>query len=130
MKTEIKKSFFTALCLVLCGAASGAVNALIGTGGGIIITFVLSKLYSKDPDYSTKDLFSTVLLSVAIMSAGTCAIYLARGAVDISDALVFLPSAAVGGVLGALLLDKLDSGVFRRLFALLVIWAGISAVTK
>ena len=130
MKTEIKKSFFMTLGLGVCGILSGVINALIGTGGGIIITFVLSRLYSENPDYSTKDVFSMVLLSVAIMSAGTSVIYLSSGMFDISDALVFLPSAAAGGAVGALLLDKLDSAIFKKLFALLVIWAGISVMTR
>lgn len=130
MKTENKKSLFTTLCLGACGIISGTVNALIGTGGGIIITFVLSRLYSENPDYSTKDVFSMVLLSVAIISAGTSLIYLLNGMVDIYDALIFLPSAAAGGAVGALLLDKLDSAIFKKMFALLVIWAGVSVMTR
>jgi len=106
MKTEFKKSFFIAIMLGICGIAAGMINALIGTGGGIIITLVLSKLYSKNRSYSTKDVFSAVLLSVSIMTAGTVAIYFLNGTLDFSDALVYLPSAAAGGVAGALMLEK------------------------
>ena len=39
-------------------------------------------------------------------------------------------AAVPGGVLGAFLLDRLNSKTMKVIFALLVVWAGISMVIK
>lgn len=130
MKIREKKSVMTAVLLGLGGFLSGIVNALLGTGGGIIITFLLSKLYASSEEYSTKDIFSMTLSSVAIMSAGTAVIYLIKGFFKISDALLLTVPAAIGGAVGALVLDKATPSAFKKIFAVLVVWAGIWMVIK
>lgn len=130
MKTENKSSYFYALLLALCGFSAGILNSLLGTGGGMIITFALSRLYAKNKAYSTKDIFSMTLASVFIMSGGTCVMYIINGMATIKDALPFLPSALIGGAIGAILLSKLRSSIFKKIFSALVIWAGISMVTR
>ena len=39
-------------------------------------------------------------------------------------------AAVPGGVLGAILLEKLSSKTMKLIFALLVVWAGISMMIK
>ena len=43
---------------VLGSFAAGAVNGLFGMGGGILIFFMLCKLYAENEEYSTKDIFA------------------------------------------------------------------------
>ena len=38
----------------LCAVFAGVINGIIGTGGGVIIYFVLKKLYGSDPDRSRR----------------------------------------------------------------------------
>ena len=130
MKTSPKKPFLTVAAIAGCGFCSGMLNALIGTGGGIVITFLLSKLYAKSNMYSTKDIFSITLASVAVMTVGTVFMYVRRGIVNISDASPFIIPAAIGGAIGACVLDRIDAAIMKRIFALLVIWAGVSSFFK
>lgn len=130
MKIENKRALLCAALLALCGFSAGILNSLLGTGGGIIITFALSRLYAKSSSYSTKDIFAMTLASVFIMSGGTCIMYIICGMLDIKAALPFLPFAFIGGAVGALLLSKLSSAVFKKIFSILVIFAGISMVMR
>ena len=130
MRTSPKKPFFTVAAIASCGFCSGMLNALIGTGGGIVITFLLSKLYAKSDMYSTKDIFSMTLASVAVMTVGTVFMYVRRGIVSITDASPFIIPAAIGGAIGATILDRIDAAIMKRIFALLIIWAGVSSFFK
>lgn len=112
------------------GLFAGAINGLLGTGGGIAVYFFLSEIYAENPLYSTKDIFAMTLCSTFIMSLSSLATYYLHGFVDPDVSAVFALPALAGGVLGAVLLDRLSSGIFRRIFALLVIWAGISMMIK
>ena len=130
MKTSPKKPFLTVAAIAGCGFCSGMLNALIGTGGGIIITFLLSNLYAESDMYSTKDIFSMTLASVALMTVGTVVMYLQRGIVKLSDASPFIIPAAIGGAIGAAILDKANAAFMKKIFALLIIWAGVSSFFK
>ena len=118
------------LLFVFTGAAAGAMNGLLGTGGGIITFFVLTKIYANDGEYSTKDVFATTYAASALMSVASVFFNLSRGSLDISEASPYMLPAVAGGILGAVLLDKLNAGIFKKLFALLVIWAGTSMMAK
>ncbi|MCQ2435358.1 MAG: sulfite exporter TauE/SafE family protein [Clostridia bacterium] len=118
------------LSLVLGGIASGFLNALIGTGGGILITLILKKLYEKDNAFGAEDVFASTLAAVAIMSAGTVAVYILRGTFDPADAVPYIIPAVFGGAAGALVLGRINSEIFKKLFAMLVIWAGVSMIVR
>lgn len=128
--TSLSLRFPRKLAICAAGAASGVLNGLLGTGGGIITVFFLTKLYARDKQYSTKDIFAMTVASSAIMSLSSVAFYLADGAFSLADCAPYVLPAIVGGVIGAILLDRLDSAVFKKIFSLLVIWAGISMMVK
>lgn len=119
--------------LILCAAGliSGTINGLLGTGGGIAVVFLLTKLYAKGGEYSTKDIFSMTVCVCFMMSAASCAVYYSGGYFTLPDVAPYILPAVFGGCAGALLLDKMNSVIFKKIFALLVIWAGISmAMTR
>ena len=121
----IRRSAQRKRCLLfsLAGVLSGVVNGLLGTGGGILTVFFLSKIYAREKIYSTKDVFAITLCSSLIMSAASLVFYLSQGA-------PYMLAAIFGGAFGAFLLDRLNSKAMKVIFALLVVWAGISMVIK
>ena len=118
------------LLFVFTGAAAGTVNGLLGTGGGIITFFVLTKIYAKSGEYSTKDVFATTYAASALTSVASVFFCLSRGSLSLSEAAPYILPAVAGGAVGAILLDKFNAGIFRKLFALLVVWAGLSMMAK
>ena len=127
LRSEAKKR---SMLFALAGILSGIVNGLLGTGGGILTVLFLSKIYAKDSSYSTKDIFAITLGSSVIMSMASLLFYLSSGCFSVSDSALYMLAAVPGGVLGAILLEKLSSKTMKLIFALLVVWAGISMMIK
>lgn len=127
LRSEAKKR---SMLFALAGILSGIVNGLLGTGGGILTVLFLSKTYAKDSSYSTKDIFAITLCSSVIMSMASLLFYLSSGCFSVSDSALYMLAAVPGGVLGAILLEKLSSKTMKLIFALLVVWAGISMMIK
>ena len=127
LRSEAKKR---RMLFALAGILSGIVNGLLGTGGGILTVLFLSKIYAKDSSYSTKDIFAITLCSSVIMSMASLLFYLSSGCFSVSDSALYMLAAVPGGVLGAILLEKLSSKTMKLIFALLVVWAGISMMIK
>lgn len=127
LRSEAKKR---SMLFALAGILSGIVNGLLGTGGGILTVLFLSKIYAKDSSYSTKDIFAITLCSSVIMSMASLLFYLSSGCFSVSDSALYMLAAVPGGVLGAILLEKLSSKTMKLIFALIVVWAGISMMIK
>ena len=127
LRSEAKKR---SMLFALAGILSGIVNGLLGTGGGILTVLFLSKIYAKDSSYSTKDIFAITLCSSVIMSMASLLFYLSSGCFSVSDSALYMLAAVPGGVLGAILLEKLSSKTMKLIFARLVVWAGISMMIK
>ena len=127
LRSEAKKR---SMIFALAGILSGIVNGLLGTGGGILTVLFLSKIYAKDSSYSTKDIFAITLCSSVIMSMASLLFYLSSGCFSVSDSALYMLAAVPGGVLGAILLEKLSSKTMKLIFALLVVWAGKSMMIK
>ena len=112
--------------LVLLGAlalAAGVVNGFLGTGGGIVLMFALSLIPAAD-DTAARDRFATVIAVILPLSLVSVLTYGEN--VNFSAASPYIIPGILGGVLGGLLLDKLSVNIVKKLFAAMVIWAGIS----
>ena len=108
------------LIMLLTGMAAGVVNGFIGTGGGIILVLTLSKSMK-----NTKDVFATVIAAILPMSAVSAVSYAVGGNVSIGETALYIAPAIVGGVVGAVLLDKIGVNRLKILFSGLVIYSGI-----
>ena len=96
------------LLSAIFGVAVGAANGLFGGGGGMIAVPHATAI--------------AIILPLSLISG---AVYLAKGAADPS---VILPSCAgviAGGIVGALLLKKINSRGLSLLFYALMIAAGL-----
>ena len=68
--------------------------------------------------------------SVLIMSAASLGMYIKGEVVTWNDILPYLLPAAVGGIIGAFLLDRLNAALMKKIFAVLVIYAGITLIFR
>ena len=125
----MKKGVFELLLTAIGGLAAGFINGMLGTGGGIILVFLLGYLMRRDPTlkniYSTRDVFATVILAIRPMSFVSAWFYIKDGSVNINDALVYILPGIAGGIAGAYLLDKINVKFLKKLFAAMVIYAGV-----
>lgn len=111
--------------LITCAVAflSGLCNALIGAGGGILLSLTLSRL-SIDGMSAKKDIYVNAQAAMIPGCILSCVIYAALGSLDPTGFSVFAIPAAIGGALGGLLLTKISNRRIGKLFAALVIWSG------
>ena len=126
MKT---KNAYLPILLVAGGVAGGFLNGLLGCGGGIVIVALLSAL-TKDTDFDSRDVFAVSVAAVLPISAVSTVMYMIRTDASLSVMRPYVLPAVIGGAVGALLLDRLPTVGIKMIFALLIIWAGVSLVLK
>jgi len=126
MKTFLRKKH-SFLYLVLVGLLSGFTNGLLGNGGGIVIVLFLTPLVLESGGES-RDVFSLSLAVMLPISAISAINYARSGEIYGGEFAHFALPAAVGGVIGAFLLDRIRLPFLKKLFAILVIWSGVYMV--
>lgn len=106
---------------LLAGAfLAGGCNGLLGTGGGMILFFTLSKFTPLPP----KQIFATGAAVILCFSLCSAATYLLSGQISRDAFSLALPVALAGGAVGAFLLGRIRTGLLRNLFALLLVVSG------
>lgn len=124
------------LLLTLTGLGAGLLNGLLGAAGGILLVAVLPRLTPPAPLYppavplgvyhERRDILATALAVMLPVSAVSGAFYW-LGGIRPSPALLLaliLPAAA-GGLLGAKLLTRIPNHLLKRIFAAVVVIAGL-----
>jgi hypothetical protein len=110
--------------LIAGGSLIGAVNGLLGGGGGMIAVPVLTRAAKLSPLRAHATAIA-VILPASVMSG---AVYLLKGLVPLS---LFVPVAlgvVSGGILGAKLLGVLPERVVETIFTLIMFLAGIRMI--
>lgn len=139
--SDSKKQLFF---LCSAGLVAGLINGLIGTGGGIIIIYALSYFKRRrrgayldtEPGGDIRDMLATAVASILPISAVSALFYSftsAATATVSSDTIkyaVYIVPAACGGICGAALLDTFNSSLIKKIFSVLVVWAGVSMILK
>ena len=115
--------------LTISAVAAGLCNSLIGAGGGIILSFCLSKFFSNEFE-DKRNIYVNSQASMIPGCALSCALYSMKGMLKISALSIIAAPAVVGGVLGSLILPRIKVGWLRTAFALLVIWSGFRMMTS
>ncbi len=112
------------------GALAGGVNGLLGAGGGIIATYYLSHTLNENQK-SQNGVFANAVATMLPISIISIFLYIAKGYLIIDNGLLsLLPSAIIGGILGAFLLTKLKLKVVKIIFAILVTISGFMMILK
>ena len=115
--------------IVLMGLLAGAVNGLLGAGGGILIVYALSfTLRKSDPD--PRDMYANALCVMLPVSAFSCLRYAISGHFSTDGFALYTVPAILGGLAGGFLLGRLRAGVLKKLFAALVIYSGIFLIIR
>jgi uncharacterized membrane protein YfcA len=126
----MKNLFFRYALIILIGFSAGIINGVFGTGGGIFIVFLFSRIYANSNQYAQKDCFAMTLCVTLAFSTVSLFGYLQNGSIDAAHLTpVFLP-AFLGGLAGAYLLNKINVSILRKIFAGIVIYAGISLILR
>lgn len=123
MNTVNRKTKRKALILPI-SALSGFCNALLGAGGGILLSVALGALY-KDEMSDRREILINSQASMIPACFVSCLLYAANGSFSLADIVPYALPAIVGGVLGAVILPRVSAGRIGWIFALFVIWSGI-----
>ena len=120
------------IILSVSSVTAGILNGFAGTGGGIILYFVLKFInkikMKKYENTDMKDIMATTISVVIPMSIVSSIIYMSKGKMVYKELWTYLPAALIGGIVGALLLDKLKFKIVKKLFAVMIIYAGIKMI--
>lgn len=118
----MEKQAFPRWGLLLGGLSAGVINGLLGAGGGVILVFLLRAALG--PGAERRDVYASALITTLPITLVSAMRYGSAGALPLGEFLPLVLPAAVGGVLGALLLDRIHPQITRRIFAALVIFSG------
>ena len=121
MKIFGKKSAVTAVF----GLAVGAVNGLLGAGGGMIAVPLLRKSGLEQKKAHANAV--AVILPITVLSAG---IYMYNGYVDIRSSLPYIPGGVVGALTGTFILKKISPIRLKKIFGCFMLYAGIRLLVK
>ena len=113
--------FVALLYLLLSGIVIGFVNGFWGGGGGMICVPILSTLL-KLPE---KKAHATAILIMLPLSVASFVVYLLKGTLEWSVAVYVTMGFVCGGVLGALLLKKINNVLLRIVFSFVIIAGAI-----
>lgn len=109
------------LYLLLSGIVIGFVNGFWGGGGGMICVPILSTLL-KLPE---KKAHATAILIMLPLSVASFVVYLLKGTLEWNVAVYVTIGFVCGGVLGALLLKKINNILLRIVFSFVIIAGAI-----
>ena len=107
--------------LIVAGSCAGAVNGLLGAGGGMVLVPLLSLL----TDLEDREIFSAsiaVILPICVISLITTG---SVGATAFRDALPYLTGSAVGGLAAGLWGQRIPVKWLHRGLGILIVWGGI-----
>ncbi|MBQ7379473.1 MAG: TSUP family transporter [Clostridia bacterium] len=115
--------------LIVCGLAAGVINGLLGAGGGIILVLALSHLCKHAlPD--KRDIFANALTVTIALTLISTLLYIRNGNAPPADLTRFVLPAAVGGLTGGLLLQRISSAALKRIFAILLVVSGAIMILR
>lgn len=107
------------LGLILAGALAGAVNGLLGAGGGMILVPLLTKF----TDLSEEAIFPSsicIILPICILS-----LWAAAAPIPWTEALPYLLGSGLGGLFAGLWGKRIPVKWLHRILGILILWGGV-----
>ncbi len=118
MQTNEKPRRISTYIAAIC---TGIANGLFGAGGGMLAVVVLERLCK----LKSEDAHATALMVMLPLSIVSIVVYLIRGAIQFDFVPIVTLGVLPGSLLGAKLLGKMRSVWIDRLFAVLMLAAGV-----
>ena len=122
------------LLLIGGGLAAGLINGLLGAGGGIIVVFLLGNILGgatrQGSSVDSRDLFANALAAMLPVTVISLISYAFQGTVTLQNAEILIVPSIIGGIGGALLLDRLKVETAKRIFTLIMIVSGIIMLVR
>jgi uncharacterized membrane protein YfcA len=115
------KKFPKKITLIICGALIGFINGFFGGGGGMIVVPVLEKILKND----TKVAHATAILIILPLCIASAVVYISSGYFKLKSGIPAGSGVIIGGILGAVLLAKLNNKVIRIIFAVAMTLFGL-----
>ena len=109
---------------LLCGAATGLINGVLGGGGGMIVVPVLSALFGMKAKCAHATAIA-VILPVTVIAAAT---YLFGVEYDLLQCAAVAVGVTIGGAVGASVLKRSPSVIVELLFAAVTAAAGVKMI--
>lgn len=110
---------------LIFGGLIGVVNGLFGAGGGMLAVPLLKKMGFSQTDAHANAV--AVILPITVVSA---VLYIIRDYVEISGALIYIPTGIIGSVLGTLILKKISPFYLKKIFGFFMIYAGVRLLLR
>lgn len=122
-----KRSLVT---FILICAAAGFVNGLLGAGGGILLVWAFSRCIREESGNGVRSTFAATLAAVLPITVVSAFLYGRQFLPSVSELSPLVLPGIIGGTVGALLLGKVPTLFLKKLFAVLVLYSGISMVLR
>ncbi|MCF7822183.1 MAG: sulfite exporter TauE/SafE family protein [Mariprofundaceae bacterium] len=122
VRLENKVAIFRYIPALLAGLLIGFLTGLLGVGGGFLLVPVLIFLGVRH--FPTAVGHSLLLIAANAISGALVYLWVEQANIDISMTLTVTVIAAVGSVLGGLLLKRIPSAMLQKGFAMLLIMLG------
>ena len=106
--------------LLLAGIAAGAVNGLLGAGGGM----VLIPLLGTCSDLDDNEIFPTSVSIILPICVVSLCFSLPGNTLTVSTCLPYLIGSALGGVLSGLVGRKIPTKWLHKILGILILWGG------
>lgn len=122
--SDARKKRARQAALALAGLIIGAVNGIFGAGGGMLAVPALTFIAGLD----VKKAHATAIVVILPLCAVSALVYGLRGSFDMGIVAPTCIGVAAGGILGALLLKKLNTDALCFVFYALMLIAGIRMI--
>ena len=120
MTNEVKENLY----LALTGALTGLANGFFGGGGGMIVVPLMTFLLRM----KTKKAHATALAVILPITLISALIYFLSGKFDFAVGVPTGVGVIAGGVVGAWLLGKISAKWLTKIFAIVMLVAGLRSL--
>lgn len=110
--------------ILLVSICAGFFGALLGLGGGIIVTPALTLLFGIDIKYA----IGASLISVIATSTGSAIAYIKDGITNIRIGMVLQIATTIGAITGALLTGMLSESALYLVFGFLLVYSAANMI--
>ncbi len=109
----------------ISGFVIGAINILLGAGGGMLTVPLYKKMNMSQKEAQINAV--ATILPITIVSAF---IYVKNGDVKISDSYIYLIPGLIGSIIGTFAIKKFSNNILSIIFSIFMVWAGLRLLFK